>query len=93
MKHETTRVAGVLFVLVPLFVIGGFYIGGYFLLSNSVDVIIVKQWRARYFASQWEVRVYRPAAQVEALLIGKEVRLSAAPREPANMASAPSTAN
>ena|GEM_PF-6069906 len=93
MKHETTRVAGILFALVPLAVIGGIYVSGYYLLSNSVEVIVVKQWRARYFASQWEVRVYRPAAQVESLLIGKEVRLSAAPREPANMASAPGTAN
>jgi hypothetical protein len=80
----------ILLALAILVVSAGAYVGGYFLLSNAVEIVVVREWRSRYFASEWQVRIFQPAAKVESLFCGKDVRLSA-PREPDGPAATPST--
>ena len=92
MTRENARVIGVLLAVTLLSVAIGAYVGGYFLLSEAVDVVIVGERRSRSFAAEWQVRVYGPAAKVESLLCGMDVRLSA-PQEPATNTATPSTAN
>jgi hypothetical protein len=91
MSRYRLRTLLILLALAILVVSAGAYVGGYFLLSNAVEIVVVREWRSRYFASEWQVRIFQPAAKVESLFCGKDVRLSA-PRMPAvPLSTAPST--
>ena len=74
-SSSSTVVAAVLLLLLPPVV----YAGGYFLLSDPVDVqsILERQqptyWRS--FPSRWLMVAYRPMARIECMVTGADITL------------------
>lgn len=54
-------------------VVFGLYVWGYFAFSIRHDLSNFDGSVVRTFAASWQARIYHPAANVEGLLIGREV--------------------
>jgi hypothetical protein len=66
-------------MLVPL----GFYVGGYFFLGETSDVLVMNKADGichagigRRYQSQWLARIYTPAGEVEQFLLRHPVLIS-----------------
>ena len=82
MKRESVSAAAVALVLLAAILASGFYVGGYFLLSDTRDGVYhditgeETAARCRYFDSEWLESAYEPAARIEEAIVGKTVLVS-----------------
>ena len=83
-RLRTPSIVPIIAVLLLLPVIAtGLYVAGYLLLSTAHDYDVNGQpIRSRGFAREWQCDVFEPAASVESILSGRDVRLGADETKP-----------